>query len=563
MPLKSDPAATMAAGPWCFAGREDFFPDWEEQFSFAPEPFQDRKLQAEAIAEAEALAADIIPRLAEHLAPGSTLPAVYWETLLAPFAINAARIIVDVWHRVQALVEAEGRNPLEVELLPESCTFLMGTDADVILRGALNPLCLHWLLSMLLRPLLPKGWTARTGEHVAESYPASRPEGLRAHLRDWARRMSLRLPVPPLKGITLRQSLRWSLALNHPSSAMDGSRSLAAHFSSRATGVRANLPLDPMRLYLALLPQTLRDLRHPRSIRPMASPKTRLAGIHLYEDAVYRQRLAVWRARGGRIVCLQHGGNYGMMRHTSAAEFVEYSQHAFITWGWTRYRSACGSAAGEGTFLPLPSPQLARLHNAWKGGGVNILFVGTEMPSFGYQLDSHPTPLQNVQYRDDKQWLLEALGRRRRDITLYRPYFPVPGTLDDATWVLPRFPHVHLCSGSLVPQMLACRLLVLDHHGTTLLEAMAANVPTICYWDPSFWPVSPDFQRVMLHLGEAGIWHSSAESAAARIDEVWPFLMAWWQSDRVQAARTSFLESFALCSEKDLEAMWVHTLRHL
>ncbi len=562
MPLNADPASTLAAGPWCFTGHEDFFPDWEERFSFAPEPFRDRRLQARAICEAETLAADMIPVLARYLSPCSNLPESYWEFLLAPYAISTAQMVVEIWHRVQALTAAEGLSPMTVELLPDDCAFHMGTDSDVVLHGALNPACVHWIFSRLLRPVCPRAWKVSEAEPVSESWPVPQPDGLRARIRDLTRSLALRLPVPPLKGISLAQSLRWSLALMHPSSAMDGSRSLRGHFSSAAGGPSPDLPVDILPVFTALLPRTVRDLVHPASVRPMRSPRTRLVGTRIYEDARYRQRIAVWRARGGRVAFMQHGGNYGMMRHVSAAEFVEYSQHAFITWGWSIHRGPCPERSGDGIFVPLPSPQLWRTRNAWRGGSPSIIFVGTEMPGFAYQLDMHPTPLQNVEYREDKLWMLEALGRRRRDVTLYRPYFPVPGTLDDAPWLLPQFPHVHLCSGPLLPQMLECRLLILDHHGTTLLEAMAANVPTVCYWQPSHWPVTPLFQRVILAMGEAGIWHSSPEAAGVHINEVWPFLTAWWQSDRVQEARRLFLDTFAQCPEQ-IDSQWTAALRRL
>ncbi len=562
MPLNADPDVTLAAGPWCFAGREDFFPDWEEHFSFAPEPFRDRQLQTRAICEAETLAADMIPILARHLGPGSKLPECYWEFLLAPYVINTALMVVEIWHRVQALTAAWGLRPLTVELLPDECAFHMGTDSDVVLHGALNPACVHWIFSRLLRPVCPRAWNMVEAAAFSESYPVPQSAGLRARLKDFARSLTLSLPVPPLKGISLARSLRWSLALAHPGSAMDGSRSLRGHFSSEAGGPCPNLPVDVLPIFTGLLPRTMRDLVHPASVRFMRSPRTRLAGIQIYEDARYRQRIALWRARGGRVVFMQHGGNYGMMRHVSAAEFVEYSQHAFITWGWSSHRAACPAKSGDGVFVPLPSPQLWRIRDAWKGGGVNIIFVGTEMPGFNYQLDMHPTPLQNIEYREDKLWMLEALGRKRRDITLYRPYFPVPGTLDDATWLLPHFPHVHLCSGPLLPQLLKCRLLILDHHGTTLLEAMAANVPTVCYWQPSHWPVTPLFQRVILAMGKAGIWHSSPESAGTHIDEVWPCLQTWWQSDKVQQARRLLLDTFARCPQ-DINSQWTAALRRL
>ena len=235
------------------------------------------------------------------------------------------------------------------------------------------------------------------------------------------------------------------------------------------------------------------------------------------------------------------------MKRICAMEFVEYTQHAFATWGWTEYEGSMGRKAGKGNFIPLPYPQLNRLRDAWHGQeSQTLIAVGTEMPTVAYQLDSHPTPSQFIQYRDDKQWFFEALGPAIREKTLYRPYFPVPGTLQDAQWLLPRFPHVHLCSGPLEPQILSCRLLVLDHHGTTLLEAMAANIPTVCYWNPEFWPVTGEFADILSRMKPLGMWNSSAEEAAIKVRAVWDDPSGWGASREVQNVRDEFLRHFAL-----------------
>ena len=52
MPLKAAPQTHIAAGPWCFAEREDFFPDWEENYLFAPDPLLDRNEEDRLIREA-------------------------------------------------------------------------------------------------------------------------------------------------------------------------------------------------------------------------------------------------------------------------------------------------------------------------------------------------------------------------------------------------------------------------------------------------------------------------------------------------------------------------------
>ena len=551
MPLNAAPETHVAAGPWCFAEREDFFPDWEEKFLFAPDVLLDRNEEDGLIREAETLAADAIPELAKELQPGSLLPDAYWETLLAPYTITVAKLIVQFWSLIRHTVEEWKDVPLTVELLPPTCSFEFGTDADVVLHGSLNPVCCHWILSQLLRPVLPAAWHARELDRVSENYVQVRADSFRKRVHDTLRSLMLHLPFPKMKGMTPKQALSYSLSLLHASRGEDRSRSLRETFSSACGGTAPDLPLSCGFLFSAMLPRSLRGLRHPCArLRRMLRPRVRAASIIAYEDAAYRQKLAVWRARGGRLLYVQHGGNYGQMKRICAMEFVEYTQHAFATWGWTDYESSAGARAGKGRFIPLPYPQLSLQKDTWHGkDSQTLIVVGTEMPTVAYQLDSHPTPGQFVQYRDDKQWFFEALGPEMRAKTLYRPYFPVPGTLQDAQWLLPRFPHVHLCSGPLGPQILSCRLLVLDHHGTTLLEAMAANIPTVCYWNPEFWPVTDEFAAVLARMKTLGMWNPSAEEAAVRVRGVWDDPCAWWLSRDVQDVRREFLHHFARLPE--------------
>ncbi|MBQ2516622.1 MAG: hypothetical protein II543_05110, partial [Desulfovibrio sp.] len=133
-----------------------------------------------------------------------------------------------------------------------------------------------------------------------------------------------------------------------------------------------------------------------------------------------------------------------------------------------------------------------------------------------------------------------------------------------AEWIIPRFPQVRLCQGPLGPQILGCRLLCLDHHGTTLLEAMAAGIPTLCYWNPAFWPVTPDFDELLSDMATLGMWHASAELCAEKVREVWDNPAAWWHSEAVQAVRRRFLARFANLPEGPGEdKAWLDCLRSL
>ena len=127
---------------------------------------------------------------------------------------------------------------------------------------------------------------------------------------------------------------------------------------------------------MAALPESLRRLEHPPTIfPPLGKRHLRVASVAAYEDAEYRRFLAVWRAQGHRLAYVQHGGNYGQIATACATAVVEFSQHAFFTWGWDSY-TARGLGKGDGPrWLPLPYPQLAAMKDAWRGGSGHVCAV--------------------------------------------------------------------------------------------------------------------------------------------------------------------------------------------
>ena len=117
--------------------------------------------------------------------------------------------------------------------------------------------------------------------------------------------------------------------------------------------------------------------------------------------------------------------------------------------------------------------------------------------------------------------------------------------------------------GQLDAGMLACRLLVLDHHGTTLNLAFAANTPLVLYWDPRAWELCPEGETLLALLHGAGIWHPTPEEAAAVVEQIWPDVRGYWQSARVQSARLRWCEHFALSMGAGFTGQWIRALSTL
>ena len=559
MPEGATSETHLAAGPWCFAGREDRFPDWETRFSCAPESLSPVVLER-AKQHAWALTAHYLPLVGEHLnrERGVELPAAFWETALMPSMLMISQMLAERWLRIQALVEHWGTLPLRVPLLPEHCDFSFESDYELSKQGFQGYAYNHWLFSRFLEACWPLAWEAEILPPLRE-HAVTHASGLRGRLRAWSRKLAYAPLFPHIKGFSPFQALKFSLALLGNREQADCSVSLSdlARRYAIPSIAELQLPLDPWPVFLAAIPRCIMHAALPGHIKRAPRKRTRVASVAAIQDTEYRLRLAAWRAAGHKLVYIQHGGNYGMLHCAATTPLEEYSQHAFITWGWKEQSPLWGN------FIPLPHAQTSALYGRHCETDARLLFVGNGMELFPHRLDSRPSPTQFLEYRRMKGRFLSALSPEVIARVAYRPYFDVPAALSDWPWIRARFSTLERCMGPLDAAMLSCRLMVLDHHGTTLNLAFAANTPLVLYWDPRAWALCPEGEALLALLHGAGIWHPRPEEAAAAVERIWRDVRGYWQSARVQSARLRWCECFARSAGAEFNARWVHALRTL
>jgi putative transferase (TIGR04331 family) len=122
------------------------------------------------------------------------------------------------------------------------------------------------------------------------------------------------------------------------------------------------------------------------------------------------------------------------------------------------------------------------------------------------------------------------------------------------------FPEVELDDGRPIRHRYAeSRLIVVDHCGTTFLETLAWNLPSVLFWDPSRWETRTDADPYFDALRSAGILWDSPEDAARHVAEVYAHPDAWWGSRTVQNARTRLVDRYALTS-RDWPQDWIAAL---
>ena len=99
-------------------------------------------------------------------------------------------------------------------------------------------------------------------------------------------------------------------------------------------------------------------------------------------------------------------------------------------------------------------------------------------------------------------------------------------------------------------QMRQSRLVVIDHPGTSMLEAFSMNVPVIIFMNPKHWGISKDTEIFFDDLISSEILHLSPESAATHTNKIWSDGRNWWHQKKVQDARMKFCDKFAKSNDR-------------
>ncbi len=615
MPAGATPATHIASGPWCFAGQEASFPGWDESggFPMPPDPFADAADMERTARAANGQAARLIrifgggtdngephggtqaeaagfskgsegtsgPSGQDSGPSGQTgersgkasgfVPAfsnpLARDILFGPFLLLCAHMLAERQKRVRDLVDLYGGEALRVELLPGDCAFAFADSLDFMVHGVQDRDFNHYVFSRIVEAAPPAAWELTYLSARPLHAPAKRPSpGFSARCRDAARQWLRKMPFPRARGFSLPQSLLLSLAvLLNRRRVPDRTIPFAAYAGEPLSW---DFPAEP--LIAACLPQPLRGVASPLALAELSgsvlpsSPRHKRFGgtgkkgggsfffpgplrpmLPLFSQSEpYRLELARRVEAGARLFSIQHGANYGNLRCPGVIPF-EYSRHAFFSWGFERHGDLPLNAR------PLPHPSLASIAGRHQEKAEELILVGTEMSPYAYRLKSRPLAGAMLEYRKAKVDFFRALGAEVGSRAFYRPYFHVAGGLDDAAYVRRKLPGTALCEGDLTERMLGCRLLVLDHYGTTLHMALAADVPTLAFWDRRGWGMTVETEELLEELRRAGIFFDYAAEAAEQAARVWNNVPGWWRSAPVRAARALWLDRYARCLDAE------------
>ncbi|MBX7136627.1 MAG: LIC12162 family protein [Oligoflexia bacterium] len=284
------------------------------------------------------------------------------------------------------------------------------------------------------------------------------------------------------------------------------------------------------------------------------SAKLIVTGAAQTGDEFFKCWTAEQLQTNSKLAIVQHGGLYGTNAWCSHEYNEVHSADRYYSWGWQDQHPAVA---------PLDAPKLigiaGKIKPANKGA---LLMVLNAAPRYSYRHASWPISTQYLSYLADQVKFIEALPRAAAKHLRVRPY-PLERGWEAEKRLRARLPDLILCGQqSMYDELNQSRLFIGTCNITTYLEALAANFPTVLFWNPFHWENRPSAAPYFEALRNADILFNDPLRAAAHVDKIWQSPLDWWHSSKVQEARRCFVERFAKCST-DWLSNWVSALKSL
>lgn len=310
-------------------------------------------------------------------------------------------------------------------------------------------------------------------------------------------------------------------------------------------------------LVAKVFPVSLFEEYHARSVYAKSVIRDRKIGALCIANTFWgsdtiKYVSAELRESGARVVGRQHGAGYGCYELVIPERVERRLTDFYITWGWT-------DDSSRPTVL-LPDPKLSELLDSHRPGNEDILFIGTHGPMYMFRYQSNLIPEFVLErYGPMQEAFLSALGDSVKARMVYRPY-PTEYGWGERQRLKSYLPGVRFDSTlKATDSMARCSLAVIDHPGTSMLESLTMNTPTVAYWDHAQCSMRAEAQPYFSLLQDAGILFQNPDEAARQINSVADDPQRWWKSSSIQSARKSFCRRFAW-ADPDWRRQWKRAL---
>ena len=272
------------------------------------------------------------------------------------------------------------------------------------------------------------------------------------------------------------------------------------------------------------------------------NPKFIYTANNFYADEVFKQWVAGKVEQGTPYFVGQHGNNYAVSKYVVNG-CDEVTSDKFYTWGWsnklnTKYKPAfifktCNK------HLIRKNPQ-------------DLLLIQLSLPHQSLPWDVYP---EHAKYQQEQFVFAKQLNANVSESLVVKMH----GDVDKDFWCqklrwLDRFQGLRIMDSScrFLDALKNARLVVFSYDSTGILEALSLNIPMIAFWQDGLSHMIDEAKPFYQKLFDVGLIHYSPEDAAAKVNQVWDNVDAWWYSSDIQQVRVLFCQQYAKTVEKPI-----------
>jgi hypothetical protein len=545
-----DPTNDILMGPWCLLGNDQYLTDYKE-LNFVPDPLH----TPSDLEHHEKMTSDFAYWYFNILAKSlndinqSHYTHIFWHTMAFSWLIHLIQTTWEKQLRVNYLLKYYSNTEIEVTLVNNNIKFKFKNTLSFINNGLLNPIYHHWICSRLFEKHLPLKWKVNW-INAEKINTIIRTRSIKSKILNLYSNL---VPFSRISGTGKFESILWSIYLKKVKP-----RSLKQsyiQFNSKNV-FNLNINYDWDELTSHTMPLYLRQIGNIDILKNGKEDRIYCIGPFPMYDEKLKLKTAKYLEQGSKVVLSQHGGHYGNAKTFSIAQQIEYCYSAFISWGWKKHENYTGN------IIDLPSPFLSKMKRS-KNIDNTAIYVSMGSKPMPIRFISNPQPLQQLKHLEERVSFFRNLNSDLLSYLLYRPYSEVKYFFPDPPNILNKeFPNLKQLTGNLHKHLKRCKLLILDHPGTTLNIAMSLNIPTICLWNAESWQMSSQSKPYFQSFSNSGIMCDTGLEAAQLFNKVWHNVEDWWNQPEIQKARLTWTCTYARTS-KNWRTEWLNKFNNI
>ena len=290
-----------------------------------------------------------------------------------------------------------------------------------------------------------------------------------------------------------------------------------------------------------------KDLREiPSKLGWPKNPRIVWTSNSFHQDDVFKQWVAEKSNEDIPFLIGQHGGNYGQ----ALFNFTEYHElkisDYYLSWGWT------GSNKQVIPLGILKKRIIKKRNQSIK----RLLLITNSYPRYSGSLLSLPISKQVLDYFEDQKKFFSNLPSSITKNTVVRLYPDVYSWSHKDRWAN-SFPKsvIDNSDEDFNTALSNSSIIISGWNTTTYLETLAADIPTVIFWDSKYFELRDEAKEYFEQLEKVKIFHNNPFSAANHVQNIWENIDEWWNQSEVVKARDNFKRKYVFSDNRPLDKL--------